>query len=206
VLIGVHVQTDDALTAERRARLEDQRRLVESLGGRFQETAGPDVPTGLLQIARAERVTQVVLGATRRSRWTNLVRGSIIDEVARAGVVDVHVVPQAQGTVPAAGATSVRRRPLAVSRRRRAAALLVAAAGLPLLTAVLVCTDWRDTPNLAATSLTGILWRTTCMTASYRCSATLRSSNAIHCLPLSPTAIDGQGNSGRSCQASTGTA
>ena len=47
-----------------------------------------------MQVARAENATQLVMGATHRSRFNEFVRGSIINSVIRAagGSLDVHVI------------------------------------------------------------------------------------------------------------------
>ena len=44
----------------------------------------PTSPATLVQFARAENATQIVLGASRQSRWTHLLRGSVINNVLRA--------------------------------------------------------------------------------------------------------------------------
>ena len=48
----------------------------------------------LVQVARAENATQLVMGATHRSRLNEYVRGSVINSVIRAagGSLDVHVI------------------------------------------------------------------------------------------------------------------
>ena len=42
-----------------------------------------DVAAALAELARVENCTQLVLGASRRSRWAELVRGSVINRVIR---------------------------------------------------------------------------------------------------------------------------
>src|SRR5258706_2142251 len=93
-LVGVHVQSDDGLTAPPAGVLEQRRALLEELGGTFHEVVGTDVPTALVQFALAENATQLVLGATRQSRWRELGRGSVVNRVIReaAGAIDVHVI------------------------------------------------------------------------------------------------------------------
>ena len=58
------------------------------------EVVGADVAPALVQVARAENATQLVLGATHRSRLAEFVRGSVINSVIRAagGALDVHVI------------------------------------------------------------------------------------------------------------------
>jgi two-component system, OmpR family, sensor histidine kinase KdpD len=116
-LLGLHVRAADGLVHTDTSALAEHRRLLTALGGRFIEVFGDDIPTTLLSVARDERVTQIVLGASRRSRVVELTRGSIIAQVLRgAGDIDVHVIssPAEPGTValprPKLGVLSARRR------------------------------------------------------------------------------------------------
>ena len=52
--------------------LLEHRQLLEELGGTYHEVVGADVAKALVQAARAEGATQLVLGASRRSRWDEL--------------------------------------------------------------------------------------------------------------------------------------
>ena len=67
-LLAVHVARSDGLTGASPADLAGQRQLVESLGGTYHQVVGDDVADALLEFARAENATQLVLGASRRSR------------------------------------------------------------------------------------------------------------------------------------------
>ena len=90
-LIAVHVipaaGRDDA------PHLEAVRELVRQVGGRFEEVIGARVPEAILDLARAEGVSQVVVGASDRSRWRGLLGGSVVLDVIRgSGPIDVHVI------------------------------------------------------------------------------------------------------------------
>ena len=62
----------------------------------YREIAGADVAATLTDFARRENATQLVLGASGRSRWAELVRGSVINDVLhRARGLDVHVISEA---------------------------------------------------------------------------------------------------------------
>src|ERR1700722_1308055 len=93
-LVGVHIRTDDSLTGPGSQGLVANRALLDDLGGRFVEVVGADVAPALVQVARAENATQLVMGATHRSRLNEYVRGSVINAVIRAagGSLDVHVI------------------------------------------------------------------------------------------------------------------
>lgn len=141
-LLGVHVRRDGGPAGDSDV-LESHRRLVEELGGTQHEVAGNDVAAAVVAFARAENATQLVLGATRRSRWSEVVRGSVVNRVVRlSGAVDVHVISHD----PDDGTG-------APSRPRRAAASLTATrqrlmgwllAGIGLLLATLALTALRD--------------------------------------------------------------
>src|SRR5215207_6550234 len=139
-LLGVHVRSEDGLIGSSES-LEGQRKLLEEVGGVYHETAGGDVAAALVEFARAENATQLVLGASQRSRWAELVRGSVINRVVRlSGHIDVHVISQDVRTEGEGDGSMlrVRRRAEALSPRRRLLGWLTALAGLPVLTAVLV--------------------------------------------------------------------
>jgi two-component system sensor histidine kinase KdpD len=168
-LVGVHVQTDDGLSDAGTEGLRRNRALLDDLGGRYVEVVGADVAPALVQVARAENATQLVLGATHRSRVAEFVRGSVINSVIRAasGALDVHVIATDSdgsdegtdrqsdhrkapaGTTPRKRHRGRRRRHLLspLSARRRAGAVVIGLIGFPLLTVIL--TSARSHTGLA---------------------------------------------------------
>jgi len=147
-LLAVHVSRSDGLTGASPARLEQQRALVESLGGSYHQVVGDDVPAALLDFARGVNATQLVLGASRRPRWAAALTEGIGATVTRlSGPIDVHMVThEAVGT-----GRALPRLTGGLTVRRRLAGLGVGAAGCMLLTAVLVAT--RGTFSLASEML-----------------------------------------------------
>jgi two-component system, OmpR family, sensor histidine kinase KdpD len=117
-LVAVHVTCDDGLTAEDPAPLDSQRALVTTLGGSFREVPGVDVADALLAFARGENATQMVLGASRRSRLRTLVAGKSTPTKLgrRAGHIDVHLVSREEAD------HGVQRRTRRAPRRHRALA------------------------------------------------------------------------------------
>jgi two-component system sensor histidine kinase KdpD len=92
-LLAVHVERDDGVRGPSTELLHRHRELVEELGGRYVEVTGAEVARALLEVARAENATQIVLGASRRSRLAEIFGGSVIDRVIRdSGPIDVHVI------------------------------------------------------------------------------------------------------------------
>jgi two-component system sensor histidine kinase KdpD len=119
-LVGVHVRTEDGLAGPS-DEVDEQRRLVEEVGGTYHETAGNDVAAALVDFARAENATQLVLGASRRSRLAELTRGSIINRAVRlSGAIDVLVIsPDHDDDAAERGVPPVRRHPRRAGARRR---------------------------------------------------------------------------------------
>ncbi len=92
-LLGVRVRSVDGLAAKETPSLESQKQLLAALGGRYREVASGDVAKTLVDVARAANATQIVLGSSRRSRWNELVAGSVINDVIRlSGHIDILVI------------------------------------------------------------------------------------------------------------------
>ena len=93
-LLAVHVTRDDGIAADDSQALAAQRALLASLGGSFQQIPGDDVAEALLQFAREQDATQMVLGASSRGRLTTLLAGKSTPTRLgrRAAQIDVHLV------------------------------------------------------------------------------------------------------------------
>jgi two-component system sensor histidine kinase KdpD len=144
-LVGVHIIAADGLATADGPLLQDQRELLDELGGRYAEVTGTDVADALVEFARAENATQIILGASHRSRWAALTQGSIINRVVgRANTIDVHVIssdaaperPTARGAM--GRSVMGRRHPARRSARSRRIAWVAAVVGMPLLALVLL--------------------------------------------------------------------
>ena len=154
-LIGVHVLPSDGLAARSGPHLDEQRQLLGQLAGSYSEVVSDDVAAGLVGFARAEKATQLVLGASGHSRMQELVSGSIAGKVLRqAEGIDVHVISaHDEESHPEPGVHGRRprreglRRAAPLSPGRQVAGIVVAAIGLPALTALLAAT--RDSVSLA---------------------------------------------------------
>ena len=113
-----------------RDRIAATLRLAQELGGDTVRLpgAGRDLPGELLAYAQANNFTQIVVGRSRRPRWVQLLRGSLVTELLRRSRgVAIHVLTgeDAEAPMPRSGHVSARFdwRPFALS------ALAVAAAG-----------------------------------------------------------------------------
>ena len=93
-LLAVHVARSDGLAGSSIAALDQQRLLVESLGGSYHSVVGDDISKAVLDFARAANATQIVIGASRRSPLLAAVGGpgTGVTITRRSGRIDVHVV------------------------------------------------------------------------------------------------------------------
>jgi two-component system, OmpR family, sensor histidine kinase KdpD len=139
-LIGVHVVVDDGLSRESGDALGAQRKLVAELGGVVHDVVGHDAADALVAFARSEKATQLVLGATRRSRFQELWHGSFVARVTRmADDIDIHVIhDEGSGSDGGSPPRRPRSRRSTVSPRRLVAAWVMTLLGLPLLIALLL--------------------------------------------------------------------
>ncbi len=155
-LLGVHVRAGEGLAGPPPGAIERHRSLLEDLGGTYHEIVGADASMALVDFARAERATQLVMGSSRRSRWGSLLRGSVINRVVRAsGDIDVHIISNRDEGEEPAHARHPRRFSLGVSPQRQTAAAVFALLALPILTVVL--TNARDTVTLGSDLLLYLL-------------------------------------------------
>ncbi|HEV3134261.1 MAG TPA: DUF4118 domain-containing protein [Acidimicrobiia bacterium] len=141
-VIGVHVREPSGLVESQPAWLDEQRRLLAELGGRYREAAGVDVAQAVLDVCRSEQAGHLVLGASRRTRRDELLHGSVIERAIRAaGSVEVHVIPSRR---PPTGLSRPSRRRLTrrgrvpLPRRRRQLAWGLAVIAPVLLTVALI--------------------------------------------------------------------
>ena len=144
-LVGVHVFSEDGLSSDGDDELSAQRLLVEQLGGRVHDVVATSPAEGLVSFAHAEKATQLVLGASRRSRVQELLHGSFSGRVIRAARgLDVHVI--ADQDLPAEPRAKTERRDTR-ARRRRLLAWGLTVLALPGLVAVTV--PFRDSLALS---------------------------------------------------------
>lgn len=151
-LLAVHITRPDGLTGADPATLAAQRRLVESLGGTYHQVVGDDVSTALLEFARAENATQLVLGGSRRSRFGTVFSGPGIgaSTIRGSGDIDVHIVTHSEigrGRGPIGWRDSL-------NPRRRLIGLALALSLPPAMTALL---SLSSSDNLTSDMLTFLL-------------------------------------------------
>ena len=92
----VHVVRGDAVVRSGGNPIENARRVALDVGAHWVELQGDDIAATLMDFARRTQITQIVLGASRRSRWREFWSGgSIVWKVQRLAAienVDVHII------------------------------------------------------------------------------------------------------------------
>jgi two-component system sensor histidine kinase KdpD len=152
-LLAVHVARSDGLAGSSVAELANQRLLVESLGGSYHSIVGVDLPKAILDFARANNATQIVIGASRRNPTVTALTGpgTGANITRNSGSIDVHVVSHdyiGKGRVlPRLGR--------GLTARRRVAGLLTAAVLLAML--VPICAALRSELSLGSDLLLFLL-------------------------------------------------
>src|SRR3954468_2021105 len=82
-------------TEEERDRVADTLRLAQVLGGEAITLpgGGRGIADDVIAFAQANNVTQIIIGKSARSRWFELLYGSVVhDLVRRSGNISVHVI------------------------------------------------------------------------------------------------------------------
>jgi two-component system sensor histidine kinase KdpD len=146
------------LDNEERDRIADTLRLAMSLGGEAVTIPGGSrrIADDLLAYARTNNITQIVIGKSTRSRWFEILHGSVVhDLVRRAGTISVHVIAGEaieggsipKKTVRAAEGSGFDPRPYVLS---------LAAVGVSLAIGELI-QPWFGIENVDLVFLTGIV-------------------------------------------------
>ncbi|WP_374309329.1 DUF4118 domain-containing protein [Dongia sp.] len=96
---AIHVETTryHHLSEKERDRVDEALRLAERLGGDAVTLPGNNIAADLIDYARSNNITQIIIGKSNRSRWFELLHGSVVRDLVRAsGNIGVHVVAGAQ--------------------------------------------------------------------------------------------------------------
>ena len=93
--LAVETRRSLQLTEVQRDRIADTLRLAEALGGEAITIPGGNrsIADDVIDYARANNITQVIVGKSSRSRWFEILHGSVVhDLVRRSGNISVHVI------------------------------------------------------------------------------------------------------------------
>jgi two-component system sensor histidine kinase KdpD len=116
--MALYVETHRSvqLSEEERDRIADTLRLAERLGGEAVTLpgGGRNVADDVIGHAQGNNVTQIVIGKSARSRWLEILHGSVVhDLLRRAGTISVHVITGEEAVAEPLSKKAVRTRPAA---------------------------------------------------------------------------------------------
>jgi two-component system sensor histidine kinase KdpD len=92
--IAAHIETsrDSWMSRASRLQLLRNHRLAEQLGAETITLSGDNVADEVINYARSRNVTKILVGKPHRSRWIDLLRGSLVAALLRrSGDIDVYV-------------------------------------------------------------------------------------------------------------------
>ncbi len=161
---AIHVETSRThrLDEAARDRIAECQRLAQRLGGEAVTVPATDVTQGLIDYAHDNNFTHVVIAKSRRSRWSELWRGSNTHRlIRRAGDIHVHVIAEPQreagrktGTTEEVASETVAARPPAFDARPYIGSLGMV--GVALLVGIGL-QQWLAVSNVALVFLTAVL-------------------------------------------------
>ncbi|MGB7339975.1 MAG: ATP-binding protein [Phototrophicaceae bacterium] len=94
-LLAVYIEhsMEDQADESVQSQLNETMQLAKSLGATTFTVTGDSISDMLIKVAREHQVTKLIVGQTLRSRWEELIRGSIVNNLIRAsGDIDVYVI------------------------------------------------------------------------------------------------------------------
>ncbi len=88
-------EPDRFLTKQESLYVETCEKLCQEFEGEFLRINSHDVATSIAEVAHQYRITQIVIGASQRSRWQLLFRGSLTHKLLRSlKNVDLHIISE----------------------------------------------------------------------------------------------------------------
>ena len=134
---AVYVETPAhaALSEVERGRVAATLRLAEQLGAKSVTLPGGSVAETVTAYAQSHNVTKIIAGKPLRSRWKELLTGSVIDQIIRhSRNIDVYVISGTPGAARQPADTAAPRESLRSARVWESLSLVAAATllGLPL--------------------------------------------------------------------------
>ncbi|MBE8994732.1 universal stress protein [Microcystis aeruginosa] len=86
---------DRFLTREEALHIETCERLCREFEGKFLRIKSYQVAEAIAEVAEQERITQIVIGESRQSRWKHLIKGSFTQKLMRLiwqKNIDLHII------------------------------------------------------------------------------------------------------------------
>jgi two-component system sensor histidine kinase KdpD len=160
---AIYVETarTQRLANAERDRIADFLRLAERLGASTITIPGRNIAEEVVAYATANNITQIVIGKSSRSRWFEMVHGSVVHELVRkTGEISVHVISadDSESVPPKSVQTHPGIEPFRVEPYLGSAALVAAALGVGLLVKQFIDVQSISLVFLTAVLVSAIAW------------------------------------------------
>jgi two-component system, OmpR family, sensor histidine kinase KdpD len=155
--MAVYIETPrhHRLSDADRDRVAQTLRLAEQLGGEAVTIPGHNLAEDLIRYAQSRNVTELIIGKSRRSRWSEIWRGSVVhDLIRKSGSIDVYVISAEDEPAQHAQRPVTLRAPLRHLNAYLGSALAVILAGL----IAKVIDSFLPLPNLSIVFLPAVLF------------------------------------------------
>lgn len=109
--VAVYIESTrhHTLSSEARDRVAGALRLAEQLGGDTVVIPGRQIALDLLSYAREHNITQIILGKSPRSKWFEMIHGSIVRDLVRhSGKIGIHVIAAQDETSSPSSTASIK--------------------------------------------------------------------------------------------------
>ncbi|MBS0640567.1 MAG: sensor histidine kinase KdpD, partial [Proteobacteria bacterium] len=153
IALSVETGATHRASRARQDSMADALRLAERLGGAPVVLPGQDVAGTIVDYARANNVTHIIVGKSERPAWRLWLGGSVTHRlIASAGGINVHVIEAPEAQPVAVAAAPAERRPVDFMPYAAASLIIAVAVGVAIgLHALFSVT------NVALVFLTGVL-------------------------------------------------
>ncbi|MFV0975648.1 KdpD-like non-kinase potassium sensor [Bacillus paranthracis] len=94
-VLNVERENIDSLSASKKQTIEEWKALTNQFDARFvlEESKGRKPADVIVEVAKRLQVTQILLGQSARTRWEEIRKGSIVNEIMRQTKhIDIHIV------------------------------------------------------------------------------------------------------------------
>jgi two-component system, OmpR family, sensor histidine kinase KdpD len=149
------------LSDAERDRISDFLRLAERLGASTITIPGRNIAEEVVAYATANNITQIVIGKSSRSRWFEMVHGSVVHELVRkTGPISVHVISadESEPVPPKSVQTRPRVEPIRIERYLGSAGVVAVALGIGRLLEQFVAIQSISLVFLTAVLASAIAW------------------------------------------------
>ncbi|MFL5267731.1 MAG: DUF4118 domain-containing protein [Stellaceae bacterium] len=160
---AIYVETarTQRLTDPERDRIADFLRLAERLGAATITIPGRNIAEEVVAYATANNITQIVIGKSNRSRWFEMVHGSVVHELVRkTESISVHVISSDDGesVPPKSVQTHPRVEPVRMAHYLGSVAAVAVALGIGLLLTQFIAVQSISLVFLTAVIASAIAW------------------------------------------------